>query len=74
MIRHAPNRACVAATLLRRSADVVPIVVSHALTLAIADHYSSQNRQIAHRNEAGWSKCRGDRRAASCISQNPQSP
>lgn len=76
MTRHAPNHACVAATLLRRPADFVPIFVSHALTLAIADHYSSQNRQIAHRhrNKAGCRRCRGDSQAGSCISRIPQSP
>jgi hypothetical protein len=74
--RHGPNHACAAATLLQRAAAVVPDTVGDASTLAVGDHCSSQNRHTAHRcrNEAACWTCRGDRRAASCISQNPQSP
>ena len=76
MSRHGPNHACAAATLLQRSAAVVPDPVGDAPTLAVGDHCSSLNRHIAHRyrNEAGWWACHGYRRAASCISQNPKSP
>jgi hypothetical protein len=74
--RHGPNHARAAATVLQRSADVVPDLVRDAPTLSVGDHCSAKHRHIAHpyRNEAGWWTCRGDRRAASCISQNPQSP
>ena len=76
MTRHGPNQACAVATLLQRSAAVVPDPLGDAPTLTVGDHCSAPNRHTTHRyrNEAGWWTCRGDRRAASCISQKPKSP
>jgi hypothetical protein len=69
-------RACAAATVLRRSADLAPVLTRDAPTLVARHHCRAQNQHTAdrHQNEAGWRICRGDHRAASCIGQDPQSP
>ena len=69
-------RACAAATVLRRSADLAPVLTRDAPTPVVRHHCRAQNQHIAerHQNEAGWRTCCAHHHAAPCISQDPQSP
>lgn len=74
--RHGLHRPYVAASPLRRSAEVALDLEGEAPSLAVGVHCSVLTRHDAHRyrNKVRWRPCRSYRAAGSCISQDRKYP